>query len=213
MKLLLTSAGFTNDILISTFRSMVDKPLDQISLAFITTASNVEQDTTYMQNDIERLKNLTIQNIHFIDIASDEKDIWSQQMKNADVIYVEGGNTFYLLDEVRKSGFATVLKQCLDHSVYVGVSAGSILVTPTIAIAGVEPGDPNDVNLTDFTALGLVPFEVSPHTPDIVLWENVEQYAQSTSHPLYAYDNNCAIKVVDGKVEVVGGGEWKVFNQ
>lgn len=211
MKLLLTSGGLTNRILKEEFLKLVNKPASEISVAFITTASKVEKNTSYMEEDINDLKAIGVNKISRVDI-SNPKEMWEDVLINSDVIWIEGGNTFYLLLELRKAGLDKTLIEYLGDKVFVGVSAGSIVVSPDVSIAGVEPGDPNDVGVVDFKGLGWVDFEVSPHTIDSVPIENVEKYAADIKRRLYAYDDNSAVLVNDDSVEVIGGGFSKIFN-
>lgn len=211
MKLLLTSGGLTNYLLRKKFLELVGKDPQNIKVAFINTASKAEKNINYVDEDLENLKKTGVSDIVFVDI-SEPKESWINILKEADVVWMEGGNTFYLLNEIRKSDLVDELKNIIGNKLYVGVSAGSILVTPTIDIANVEPADPNDVVMTDFTSLGWVDFEVSPHTPNIVSLENVESYSKKSGLKLYTYDDNVAILVVDGKVEILGNGFKKVFN-
>lgn len=212
MKLLLTSAGLSNLLLQNTFIEMVGKNPEDISIAFIDTASKVEADTSFVDKDLNLIRATGVKNISVINIA-EPKQYWLEQMRTADVIWFEGGNTFYLLSEVRKTGLDTTLTEIIKNKVYVGVSAGTILVTPNIGIANVEPGDPNDVGLTDLRGLSLVNFEVSPHTPEYVSYSNVEAYAQIIPNDLYALDDQSAIKVIDSNFEIISEGEWKVYRK
>lgn len=213
MKLLLTSAGLTNQELKKTFISLLTKNSEENTVVFITTASNPEKNKNYVGEDVNNLKQTGINNILPIDVADKNKHEWIDKLQKADVIWVEGGNTYYLLDQFRKSGLINNFKEIIGDKLYVGVSAGSILVTPTIAISGVEPADFNIVNLKDLTGLSWVDFEVSPHTPDVVPYANVETYAKTSNLKIYAYDDGTGILVSEDKVEVVGKKNYKVFNK
>lgn len=211
MKLLLTSGGLTTDILRKKFLDLIEKDAESIKVAFIDTASKVEKDKGFVERDIENLKKMGEIEITRIDI-SDPKDAWESVIDSADVIWVEGGNTFYLLNEVVKSGLNNTLREIIEGKLYVGVSAGSILVTPSIAISGVEPGDPNNVGVSDLSGLSWVDFEVSPHTPDVVSLRNVEEYAKQSGRKLYAYDDQTAVLVEDNNISIVGDGFSKEIN-
>jgi dipeptidase E len=100
----------------------------------------------------------------------------------------------------------------MSGKVYVGVSAGSIIITPNISIAEVEPADPNNVGLTNLTGLNIVDFEVSPHVPEMVSYENVEIYSKTTKNKIYAIDHNSAVLVRDAKIEMVGNVVSKIYN-
>jgi len=180
-------------------------------VAFVITASTVQSDTEYVTNDKKDLYDLGIRDVREMDFAKERK-LWEEDLQRADVIYVEGGNTFYLLDCMRKASIQEDFLETLRRSVYVGVSAGSIVVTPTIAIALVEPADQNDVNMSDFTGMNLVDFEVSPHTASYVPVENVRAYANHSPYPIYAIDDGGAITYRDGIVSFVGQGFYELMN-
>ena len=90
----------------------------------------------------------------------------AEHLASFDVLYIQGGNTFHLLDQMRQSGADTIIQELVaaHGAVYCGVSAGSIVAGPEIAVAGWSPDwDRNEVALTDLTGLHLVPFIISPH--------------------------------------------------
>ena len=210
MKLLLTSNGLTNDALKKIFLDLLfDDPQDTM-VAFILTASNMEKDKSYIDNSIETLKSINLNHINPIDIAK-EKEEWEKTIEEADIVWMEGGNTFYLMDQLNKSGFGS-LKEDMNDKIYIGVSAGSIVVTPDISIATVTPADPNAVGLTDMKGLGWVDFEVSPHTPDVVSFENFEKYAKTTKRTMYGFDDKTALFVEKDQVRVVGEGNCRMLN-
>lgn len=211
MKLLLTSGGLTNNILKKEFLKLVGRPASEISIAFITTASKAEKDTSYVEVDIDAIKSIGVYKISRVDI-SDQTEKWQNVLQDCDVIWIEGGNTFYLLAELRKSSLDKSLKNYLGDKVFVGVSAGSIIVTPTIAVAEVEPADTNGIGIKDLSSLNWVDFEISPHTPDVVPVANIEKYALRIKNKLYAIDDNSAVLVNDSQIKVIGGGFSKIFN-
>jgi dipeptidase E len=101
-----------------------------------------------------------------IDVAGWQDRSLAKHLAGFDVLYIQGGNTFYLLDQLRRSGADTIIRDLVtgDHAVYCGISAGSVVAGPDIAVAGWSPEwDRNEVGLTDLAGLGLVPFVLSPH--------------------------------------------------
>lgn len=92
-----------------------------------------------------------------------------------------------------------------------GSSAGSILVTPTIATAA--NGDKNIVRLKDVASVGLVDFELLPHVPYDISLAAAEAYAKTTKRTFYALDDQSALSVEDGQVQVVSEGSWHVWNE
>ena len=101
-----------------------------------------------------------------LDLAGWPKPHLAEHLASFDVLYVQGGNTFYLLEEMRRSGADRIIQELVAArgAVYCGVSAGSIVAGPEIAVAGWSPDwDRNEVGLTDLTGLHLVHFILSPH--------------------------------------------------
>jgi len=203
--LLLTSAG--TDVKDEILKVLPKSPA-QTKLAYITTASNIESDRTYVEKDRKNLEEMGFKVIE-LDIEGKTKDeLWFTLM-DFDCIFVQGGNTFYLLDKVRKSGFDLVVRDLLDRGlVYIGVSAGSVICGPTIETAGWKYSlpDVNTEKLEDLTALNLVPFNVLVHYEP--RWrEKVRLAAQSTKYPFKLLTDDQALLVKDEKIELVGSGE------
>ena len=128
-------------------------------------------------------------------------------VRDADVLLVDGGDATYLCHWMRESGLADLLPS-MPHIVWVGVSAGSMVMTPRIGDYFVEwPGAPDD------RTLGLVDFSIFPH---LSAWpgnmpEDAERWAADIGAPAYAIDEQTAISVVDGSAEVVSEGQWIRF--
>jgi len=166
-------------------------------------------------------------------LPSIEQDAWLPTVRNADALLVWGGDPLFLADWMRRSGLAELLPTLRSEAVYVGVSAGSIAATSTFVETYVEPprekdgplksedivfatpqGDVDRILVTGQGA-GLVDFAVIPHLEhehhlDASL-ANAEKWAARIPAPTYAIDDQTAIKVVDGAVEVVSEGQWKLF--
>jgi dipeptidase E len=132
---------------------------------------------------------------------------WTAWVRQADVLLVDGGDATYLCHWMRESGLAGLLPS-LPDLVWVGVSAGSMVMTPRIGAMFVEwPSAPDD------RALGVVDFSIFPHLdafPENTL-AHAERWAAEIGGPAYAIDEQTAIKVVDGAVEVISEGRWTKF--
>lgn len=213
MKLLLTSTGIVNQKLASALQKLTGKSPSETKIGVIPTAANVEDGNKDWF--IAQLTKLQTAGFNWIDVVDPSADVvdWQNRLTDVDVIFVSGGNTFHLLDQIRKTGFDNWLKQNLNHKVYVGVSAGSIIAGPTIAISTLPPGDPNLSEITDLTGLGLVDFEVSPHTPEAVSVEANQTYASAVKNVVYALNDQSAIKVDGARVEVISEGKYLEFNK
>lgn len=211
MKLLLTSFGITNESIAHAFDSLTSLDRNVVKIGFIPTASNVEEgNKNWFFEQIYDLKTHGYTWIDIIDFSAKDVD-WQKRLNRCDVIYVSGGNTFHLLNQSKIHGFDIWLKNNIETKVYIGSSAGSILVTPTITIATVEPADTNYANITDLSALTFVPFEISPHSPEQLSFEVNENYAKTISNKLYAIDDQTAIKVINNNVEIITEGVWREF--
>ena len=134
---------------------------------------------------------------------------WVPWVREADVLLVDGGDATYLCHWMRQSGLADLLPS-LPETVWVGVSAGSMVMTPRIGDYFVEwPSAPDD------RTLGVVDFSIFPHLDHELMPGNTmaeaERWAADIAGPAYAIDDQTAIKVTDGTVEVVSEGHWKLF--
>ena len=120
MKLMLTSAGVTNKSLENALKQLVK---GKIKMAFIPTAANIEEgDKDWLITDLNNCRKLG--EVDIVDISALEKDVWLSRLEKANVIFVGGGNTVYLMVCVLKSGLDKELKELLKTRVYVGISAG-----------------------------------------------------------------------------------------
>lgn len=198
-KLLLTSAGFVNPKIGQTFLELLGKPSEDIRILFIPTASRTPVELKYVEESLQELVDMGITAEHIITENLEQK-VTVEQFQNIDAVYVCGGNTFYLLDRVRKSGFDTVVNKLIEQdAVYLGVSAGSVLAGPDISISG--PLDPNDVGLTDTTGLKLVDKVITPHY-DKKEKSIIEDFKQKLPYPIITLTDNQAL-LVKGDEEVI----------
>jgi dipeptidase E len=215
MKLLLTSAGITNKSIADALLELTGRPFSELNLAFIPTAANVEVgDKDWVIDDLVNCKKLGFKSIDIVDISALPKEMWLPRLEMADVLLFEGGNTFHLMHWMEKSGLKELLPEMLKTKIYVGISAGSIVTSGKISLIKIHYKGEFDDEADD--GLGFIDFQIRPHLnspyfPKANL-ENLEKNAQELGETFYAIDDNTAIKVVDGKMEVVSEGVWKKFN-
>lgn len=216
MNLLLTSAGLTNETIAQTLIESVGKPAKDITVGFIPTAANTETDQSWVQEDISNITQWGIEHIVQTDISILTKNEWVHNLENSDVIWLNGGNTYYLLDWVRTSGLQTELQNLLKDRVYVGSSAGSIITGPDLKVNEFFPSEESH-RLDDITGLNYVSFAVLPHLNnsefDEIVPERVAQFSQNVGYPIYALDDMSAVTVRDGEAHVISEGEWHVYNK
>lgn len=199
-KLLLTSTGLANQNITNQFLQIIDKPVSQIKIIFVPTASRSEEELKYVDESKKELLDLGVleNNIKTLNL---DKPVLFQEVEDFDVIYVCGGNTFYLLNKVRETGFDKVIIEfAKTDKLYFGVSAGSILVCPNIDIA--SPFDENDVNLTDLTGLNLTDVIVSPHYKDEEK-TIIDDFKKKSQYKVVPLTDSQALLVLDGETKIV----------
>ena len=217
MKLLLTSAGVWNESMKKALEEMVGKPTGEMQIAFIPTAGLTEDDQSWIDEDLEMMDEMGLVSRETVDIAKGEISDWLSTIEKADVIWMNGGDQNYLLDTVRKSGLKDELPKLLESRVYVGSSAGSMIVGRSIDVGLVAFPDEQTYKLDDMTGLGFVDMAFIPHLnsehfPE-ARDEVAKQFAETVDYPVYALDDESALKIVDGKIEVISEGSYKVYNQ
>lgn len=220
MKLLLTSAGIKNAAIHAALVDLLGKPPAEADALCIPTGlyghpgagprqawrciSGVETGTPTVGVGWRSVGVLELTALPSLD-----EERWVPLLRETDVLLVEGGDAAYLSHWVRRSGLAELMPS-LPETVWVGVSGGSMALTPRIGPAFVSWDSPEG----DRT-LGVVDFSIFPHLDNPGLPRNTmahaERWAEQLGGPAYAIDDETAITVVDGAVEVVGEGNWRLF--
>jgi dipeptidase E len=218
LKLLLTSGGITNSSIRDALVDLLGKPISDSTALCIPTAqwghpmcgpASVRGFVSGMPpwGGMTSMKWKSLGVLELTALSSLGEERWVPWVREADVLLVDGGDATYLCHWMRQSGLADLLPS-LAETVWVGVSAGSMVMTPRIGTYFVEwPSAPDD------KTLGAVDFSIFPHLdvfPGNTLVQ-AEPWAAEIAGPAYAIDDETAIKVVDGAVEVVSEGLWKHF--
>jgi len=160
--LLLTSSGMQS--MKNEISKLLQKPSYDVTVAFITTAAKPQEDLGYVKKDWDIMKEEMRFNVEEVDIEGKTESEVMRLLEIRDIIFVEGGNTFYLLKAMRACNFEKVIRKLLKQGkVYMGASAGSIVAGRTIKTAGWKNGDKNFVGLKDLRGLNLVPFDIFVH--------------------------------------------------
>lgn len=219
MKLLLTSGGLTNDSIARALFSLTGKPPEETSIVFVPTASNVEVgDKSWLINDLFNLKKQNFKSIEITDISAVDEKIWKSSFDRCDVLFFEGGNTYHLMRWLDRTGLSKTLSDLLQDKVYVGVSAGSMVTNPDLVLKLNQQIYEEDMLETEqMRGLNLVDFYFLPHLNSE--WfgkmkrENIEKVGSEIDKTIYALDDQSALKIIDGNIEVISEGEWFVINQ
>ena len=220
MRFLLTSAGIKNASINDALVDLLGKPIAESSALCVPTAayghplkpgvgwkfiSGREPRTPMCELGWKSLGVLELTALPSID-----EEQWVPLVQNTDVLLVGGGDALYLSHWMRQSGLADLLPS-LPHTVYAGLSAGSMVMTPRIGEDFVFWRPPAGGD----NALGIVDFSIFPHVDHVDLPENTmanaEQWAAEIAGPAYAIDDQTAIKVADDAVEVISEGHWRLF--
>ncbi|MFF2824204.1 Type 1 glutamine amidotransferase-like domain-containing protein [Arthrobacter koreensis] len=218
MRLLLASGGVTNPSIRSALEDLLGKPIAESRALLIPTAQwghplcgpeSVSRSVAAGPGS-QSFAGLGWGSLGVLELTalpSVGADRWVPWVREADVLLVDGGDAAYLCHWMRESGLAGVLPS-LEDTVWVGVSAGSMVLTPRVGDSFVEWP-----SATDDRTLGVVGFSVFPHLnafPENTMAQ-AERWAEGLGVPSYAIDEQTAIRVVGGAVEVVSEGEWRRF--
>lgn len=220
MKLLLTSAGIKNPSIHKALVDLLGKPIAESSALCIPTGSYAHPmagpgrawDFISGQEPSTPMCELGWKSLGVLELTalpSINEKLWVPMVRETDVLLVGGGDPLYLCHWMRESGLADLLPSL--RAVYVGLSAGSMVMTPGIGHEFVGWTPPTGENET----LGVVGFSIFPHLDHEDLPSNsmagAERWAAGIPGPAYAIDNQTAIQVVGGAVEVISEGHWKHF--
>jgi dipeptidase E len=220
VRLLLTSAGIKNPSIQDALVNLLEKPIAESEALCIPTAAYGSAWSTpagpwrFISGRSDQpmtelgWKSLGVLELTALPSVGSER--WVEWVREADALLVNGGDALYLCHWMRESGLADLLSSLRD-SVWVGFSAGSMVLTPQIGEDFVGWTSPTGGD----EALGVVDFSIFPHLEHPELPENTmaeaERWAATLSNPAYAIDDDTALKVVDGTVEVISEGQWRFF--
>lgn len=219
MKFLLTSAGIQNASIHKGLVDLLGKPINLCDALCIPTGIYPFPGGPTMAyrflsgSSASPMCGLGWRSLGVLELtalSSIKAEVWMTAVREADALLVFGGDVHYLCAWMRQSGLAELLPS-LDNLVYVGVSAGSMVTAPTFGETYDDPKAPFIIE----EGLGLVNFALLPHVdatdhPESAM-TRVERMAASVPVPTYAIDDQTAIKVAGGEVEVITEGHWRLF--
>ena len=221
MKLLLTSGGVSNPTIHEALVGLLNRPIAESTALCIPTAmyghpmagpgtKAWQFISGNSENPMVELGWKSVGVLELTALPSIDEERWVPLVREIDVLLVAGGDALYLCYWMRQSGLAGLLPS-LSETVWVGLSAGGMVMTPRIGEDFVQWKPPTG----DDSTLAIVDFSICPHLAEEGMPGNsmaeAEQWAAGISGPAYAMDDQTAIKVADGVVEVVSEGQWKLF--
>ncbi len=212
LKLFLTSSGITNRSLSNALKKLVKNR--KIRIAFIPTSANTARST----NKSWLIRNLNdclkLGTVDIVDISALNKRIWLPRLKAANVILMGGGDTVHLMKCINKSGLKKELPSLLKRRIYVGISAGSMILAPKISASSDFLYNRNPNNAP--AGLGYVDFNFRSHFNEDnyprLRDKNLRKLSKKLKGDLYALDNNSGLLCIDGKIEIVSEGRWKKYS-
>ncbi|MCX6798105.1 MAG: Type 1 glutamine amidotransferase-like domain-containing protein [Candidatus Falkowbacteria bacterium] len=218
MKLLLTSNGLANKSIAKALFELVGKPASKTTIVFIPTAMNViTGDKGWFINDLNNIQKQGCKFVDIVDISALPKNIWQPRIAKGDVLFFSGGHTSHLMRCLKESGLAELLPELLKTRVYAGISAGSMVANPTLALSN------NDKKIyyeekfgyRSEEALHLVDIYVRPHFNSSgfphARKEYIKKIAEESGQAIYALDDESALKIVDGAIEIITEGTCLKF--
>src|SRR3989344_611533 len=219
MKLLLTSAGLTNQKIANALLELAELPANKIKICFVPTAANLELgDKEWLIDNLIAFKNQGYKSIDILDIVATPRENWLKRLQDANVICFGGGNENYLAKVLQDTGVAEALPELLKSRIYMGISAGSMVAGTFAEVKTInELIYPEEAwpRLTDKT-LELITINFLPHLNSEYFKsarkENIKNATGFTA-PVYALDDQSALKIVDGKIEIVGNGKSFVITK
>lgn len=240
MKLLLTSAGISNASIRDALVELLAKPIDESTALFVPTGiypfpdgpgKAFEAASGHAKSPLCELGWKSVGLLELTALPSIDTDVWTATVRDADALLVWGGDPVFLSYWMKHSGLAELFASLRPETVYVGVSAGSIAMASLFGetyfdvpncsgerlssedIVFARPDGALPMTLVMAEGVGLVDFAMIPHVEydDDYDVANAEQWAARQAVPTYAIDDETAVKVVDGTVEVVSEGQWRLF--
>ena len=209
-KILLTSSGLTPE-LSETFLKLIETKPAETKIGFIATASDDDRNPWYVLKDRTSFEALGFTNIIEVDLK--RKDDLAK-LDDCHIIFVAGGNTFYLLKWVRESKFDLKLKELLLlGKMYIGASAGSMVLGTSIETASVGAGaDVNKTGIEDLRGLRQVPFMIAPHIVDADLPAYDAFAKKAALRPIVGLEDGQAVLCIGDRYKLLGPGKPHTWN-
>ena len=191
--MILTSSLYESIELVKKF---LDKNTESKKILFIPTATNVDKYKKYIHLTQKAFEDFGYEVENF-DVSIFSEEIAKEKLSEAKIVFISGGNTFYLLQELKRKNLITYLKERIENGLlYIGESAGSVIAAPDIEYASVIDDKTVATELDDYTGLNLVDFYIVPHFEE-------EPFVESSRNTVELYKDKLDLKLINNKEAIL----------
>ena len=213
MKFLLTSAGISNASIEKALFELLDKPASETKVAFVPTAATlVADDKSWLIEDFQYFVKEGFQSIDIVDISAVPRENWEKRFESADLLVFGGGDEQYLTRVMRESGVAEALPELLKSRVYMGISAGSMVVGKLLPGELTKELWPEESFVGNEEGMSMYDFSIFPHFNSEYFAHLraplIESMKDQFPRTVYALDDQSTLKVVGNDIEVVSEGKF-----
>ena len=187
--MILTSSLYESIELVKKF---LDKNTESKKILFIPTATNVDEYKKYIHLTQKAFEDFGYEVENF-DISIFSEEIAKEKLSQAKIVFISGGNTFYLLQELKRKNLTSYLKERIENGLlYIGESAGSVIAAPDIEYASIVDDKTLATELDDYTGLNLVDFYIVPHFEE-------EPFVEGSRNMVELYKDKLDLKLINNK--------------
>ena len=191
--MILTSSLYESIELVKKF---LDKNTESKKILFIPTVANVEEYKKYMHLTQKAFEDFGYEVENF-DVSVFSEEIAKEKLSEAKIVFISGGNTFYLLQELKRKNLITYLKERIENGLlYIGESAGSVIAAPDIEYASVIDDKTVATELDDYAGLNLIDFYIVPHFEE-------EPFVESSRKTVELYKDKLDLKLINNKEAIL----------
>lgn len=191
--MILTSSLYESIELVKKF---LDKNTESKKILFIPTATNIDEYKKYIHLTQKAFEDFGYEVENF-DISIFSEEIAKEKLSQAKIVFISGGNTFYLLQELKRKNLTSYLKERIENGLlYIGESAGSVIATPNIEYASIVDDKTLATELNDYTGLNLVNFYIVPHFEE-------EPFVESSRKTVELYKDKLDLKLINNKEAIL----------
>ena len=191
--MILTSSLYESIELVKKF---LDKNTESKKILFIPTATNVDEYKKYIYLTQKAFEDFGYEVENF-DVSIFSEEIVKEKLSEAKIVFISGGNTFYLLQELKRKNLITYLKERIENGLlYIGESAGSVIAAPDIEYASIVDDKTLATELDDYTGLNLVDFYIVPHFEE-------EPFVESSRNTVELYKDKLDLKLINNKEAIL----------